>query len=100
MSKLSLASPGKMSSHTKKKISSQTFFVLKKLFSTVFFVLVFLFVGPSAKVYIVFCFQFCGCTLLFSLCDRSWVRTMSDMEEAEQRLNLVEILLANIGLDA
>jgi len=25
---------------------------------------------------------------------------MSDMEEAEQRLNLVEILLANLGLDA
>ncbi len=38
--------------------------------------------------------------MMWFLLSRSWVRSMSDMEEAEQRLNLVEILLANLGLDA
>ena len=31
---------------------------------------------------------------------RSSVRTMSDMEEAEKRLNFLDLLLANVGLDA
>ena len=31
---------------------------------------------------------------------RSSVRTMSDMEDAERRLNIVEILVAALGLDA
>jgi hypothetical protein len=101
---LNFRSLGQDSRSNRKNWSSKNYprrhFRLSVNYFTQFFVLVFVCKSfDKSRNFLFFSCKFCKYPIV-SVCDRSWVRTMSDMEEAEQRLNLVEILLANIGLDA